>query len=130
MLDTNICIHLLNGTSSNARTALHETHSDEVCVSAITASELAFGARKSRKRATKRSVEVFLTEMPIAAYGADAIMHYAAARATLAKRGVSIGPLDTLIAAHALSLEATLVTDNVREFKRVPGLQLENWHRP
>ncbi len=128
MLDTNICVHLLNGTSPAVFAALQLVHRDDVCVSSITASELAFGARKSKKRTTKSKVEVFLREMPIAPYEGIASQHYAAVRYHLERKGAPIGPLVTLIAAHALSLEATLVSDNVREFGRVPGLSVENWH--
>ncbi|MEO1483762.1 MAG: PIN domain-containing protein [Myxococcota bacterium] len=129
MLDTNICVHLLNGTSESIVAALQMVHREDVCISVVTASELAFGARKSKKRTTKSKVAVFLNEMPIDAYSTAAGDGYASVRLYLERKGTPIGPLDTLIAAHALALDATLVTDNVPEFKRVPGLQIENWHR-
>ncbi|MEL6543254.1 MAG: PIN domain-containing protein [Myxococcota bacterium] len=127
MLDTNVCVHLLNGTSASIVSALRMVHPDDVCISSVTASELSFGALKSKKRSTKSKIEIFLNEMPIAPYDAVAARDYGAVRWHLERKGTPIGPLDTLIAAHAIALHATLVTDNVREFERVPGLEFENW---
>ena len=104
-----------------------ETH--EVGLSAISVAELEFGARHSGNY--EREIEVtHRTMSPFTLFdfdAADCAFHYGSARGALEKAGQPVGPLDTLIAAHALALGATLVTNNTREFSRVPGLKSENW---
>ncbi len=100
----------------------------DIGLSAITASELAFGARKSNKPDEARErLETLLRAYALVPFDAPAIDVYADVRASLEKRGTPIGPLDTLIAAHALSLGVTLVSGNVREFRRVSGLTVADW---
>ena len=90
--------------------------------------ELYFGARKSQRPSqNEQALEQFLLPLVVAGFGHDAALAYGCIRTTLEKRGAPIGPLDTLIAAHAVSLNLTLVTNNVREFARVPDLEIENW---
>ena len=96
-------------------------------ISAVTAGELYFGVRKSGSRRNLLLLDKFLAPLELAEYGADAARTYGELRSTLEKRGTPIGPLDTQIAAHALALGVTLVSNNLREFKRVPKLRLENW---
>jgi tRNA(fMet)-specific endonuclease VapC len=133
MLDTNTCIYLITGNQlawqQNILARL-ETLSvrDEVYLSSIVVSELHYGVRKSRwRKANIDLLEEFLLDFQIAAYDESAAQHYGPIRATLEKKGNLIGPLDTLIAAHAVSLEMVLVSHNTREFSRVPGLRLEDW---
>lgn len=90
--------------------------------------ELYFGVRKSRYTAQNaRSLEQFLLPLEIVEFGLGAVVAYGDIRTTLEKQGTPIGPLDTLIAALAVSQEVTLVTNNVGEFARVPGLDVDDW---
>jgi tRNA(fMet)-specific endonuclease VapC len=100
----------------------------DIGVSSITVAELYFGARKSRHAAQNtRALEQFLLPLEIVEFGFEAAVAYGDVRATLEKQGTPIGPLDTLIAALAISLGVTLVTNNSREFARVFNLDLDNW---
>jgi tRNA(fMet)-specific endonuclease VapC len=127
LLDTNICIYVINERSP-AVLAQFLAHEDEgLGISSITASELFWGVRKSGSARNLRALENFLAPLIVADYGLDAARSYGELRATLERKGTPIGPLDMQIAAHALALDVTLVTNNLREFKRVPGLRLENW---
>lgn len=102
---------------------------DEIVTSIIVAAELRFGSeRKASFKLTER-LEGALDRIPVLPLAIDADRHYGRVRANLQGRGVPIGGNDLFIAAHALALGATLVTDNVREFERVEGLQIENWLR-
>jgi tRNA(fMet)-specific endonuclease VapC len=95
--------------------------------SIVVVSELRFGVEKKGSAALARRLEVALGAVSIEPLAPDADVHYGRIRVDLERRGELIGPNDLLIAAHALSLDAVLVTDNVREFMRVKGLRLENW---
>ncbi len=99
-----------------------------ICISSITTSELCYGVRKSQKveENTKR-LEEFLKPFTIIPYSERASFFYGSIRAKLEKQGNIIGPLDMLIAAHALSKDLTLVTNNIKEFSRIKTLKLENW---
>jgi tRNA(fMet)-specific endonuclease VapC len=130
LLDTDTCIFLLNGTRPVLAKRALATPPADVGLSAIGASELAFGAAKSQRSADARArLDTLLGAYAVLPYDALAIDTYAAVRADLERRGTPIGPMDTLIAAHALSLDLTLVTGNVREFKRVRGLRVADWTR-
>jgi tRNA(fMet)-specific endonuclease VapC len=99
-----------------------------VGISSITLGELTFGAAKNSKpKQSLDALDEFLLPLEIASFDERAAREYGPVRAALAKRGVPIGPLDTLIAAHALSLGAILVTHNQREFSRVTTLQVDDW---
>jgi tRNA(fMet)-specific endonuclease VapC len=127
MLDSNICIHIINHASPKliARLVKHE---GDLCISTIVAAELQFGAAKSAAQKKNRaSLAEFLAPLEILPFDEDAAASYGDLRATLEKSGKPIDPLDTLIAAHALSLGATVVTNNLREFQRVKGLRVESW---
>jgi tRNA(fMet)-specific endonuclease VapC len=127
LLDTNICIYALKGNQTVLRRLLAHQRS-EVAVSVITEAELRAGAAKSDSpHKTLRAVENFLgpiTILPLLSHDAIA---YGAVRAKLERAGTPIGPLDTLIAAHAVGRKLVLVTNNEREFARVAGLRIENW---
>jgi tRNA(fMet)-specific endonuclease VapC len=98
-----------------------------VCTSIIVACELRFGAAKSLSPRIVKNVETILANIEIRHLASGVDRHYGAIRAALERKGQPIGANDLLIAAHALSEKMILVTDNVREFKRVAGLRIENW---
>ena len=108
-----------------ARFVEHEV--DGLGISAITASELYWGVCKSGSVRNRTTLEKFLSPLAVLDYDLGAARKYGELRAYLEQQGTPIGPLDQQIAAHALALDVTLVTNNVREFERVPGLRLENW---
>ena len=128
LLDTNICIYLIRQRSTSALERFEEFEVGEIGVSVITVSELRYGVEKStRVEQNRKALDQFLLPLEVLDFDLSATAAYGKTRAALEKQGTPIGPLDTLIAAHALSLGATLVTNNTREFKRVPDLHLENW---
>src|SRR5688572_16486031 len=128
MLDTNACVLLLNRSRPKLAQRVLKTPARSIVVSAITAGELAFGAAKSRRPGDARAeLDVFLGAFALVGFDAPAVDAYSALRNDLERRGSPIGPLDTLIAAHAVSLDCTLVTNNLREFRRVRGLSIEDW---
>lgn len=128
MLDTNLCIDLMRGRADKAIKRLAKCASDEAGISSITLAELRYGAAKSMRRAHHEALIVaFCAPLEIATFDPRAAEAYGDIRTALESAGTPIGPLDLLIAAHALSLQATIVTANVREFSRVPGLTVENW---
>ena len=100
---------------------------DQLCVSSITAGELYTGAMKSNRPANLGDLNLFLLSMTIADFDLEAARAYGFLRSRLEAIGQSIGPLDLLIAAHAVALGATFITNNVREFIRVPELRVEDW---
>jgi tRNA(fMet)-specific endonuclease VapC len=103
----------------------------EIGVSSVTLAELRYGADKSQRPAQNHAaLDAFLVPLTILDFDSRAADCYGRIRADLERRGTSIGPLDTLIAAHALSLAVPLVTNNTAEFGRVPGLQIEDWTCP
>lgn len=100
----------------------------QVCVSAVTRGEVRFGARRlSNAKRLQAEVEKFLNRVRTLAWDEDAADRFAEVKAGLERSGTPIGVMDTMIAAHALSVGATLVTNNTRHFERVKGLNLENW---
>lgn len=128
LLDTDICIYLIKRRPESVVRHLAAQQVGDVGVSAVTVAELRYGvARSAQTERNARALELFLAPLVIADFDASAATAYGAVRAALERAGAPIGALDTLIAAHALSLGATLVTNNTREFDRVPGLSLANW---
>ena len=128
LLDTDICIYLIKKNPPSVLKRLQACHTGDVGVSAITAAELRYGADKSqRPKQNHEGLDLFFAPLEIAAFDEPAAIAYGAIRAQLESAGRLIGPLDMLIAAHAKSLGATLVTNNSGEFKRVRGLKVENW---
>ena len=124
VLDTSVCVSLIRGRA--ARTDLPPTN--ECAVSVITAAELEVGVRRSsRPREERAAVEGLLALFTVLPFDTSAVADYGAIRVDLETAGQSIGPLDLLIAAHARSLNATLVTSNVKEFRRVKGLRVRPW---
>lgn len=128
MLDTSICIYILKHEPIQVRERFERHNLEDVCVSCVTVAELEYGAAKSaRPESNARTVGDFLDALDTLAFDPAAARHYGGIRAALERSGRTIGPLDMLIAAHARSQGLTLVTNNVREFVRVPGLTVENW---
>jgi tRNA(fMet)-specific endonuclease VapC len=128
MLDTDTASYIMNRHSLRALRRLEMETVGDVCISAVTRSELEFGVEVSpRKSKDKGSLEIFLRHIEVLDYPSDAALDYAQIRAFLKVRGRLIGANDLFIAAHARHLGLTLVTNNIREFSRVPGLKVENW---
>ena len=128
LVDTDMCIYLIRGRSEEALSRLQAQSISEVGISSITLGELEYGvARSSRPAQNKMALVQFLAPLEIASFDDDAAAAYGRIRAQLEGQGTPIGPLNTLVAAHALSLGCVLVTNNQREFSRVPGLVVENW---
>lgn len=127
LLDTNICIYIVNRRPAVVFQHLDRLSYSEVGISCITGAELHFGVAKTGSERNRNALEKFLAPLVPLAFDEAAMRTYGELRADLERRGRPIGALDTLIAAHALSLNAILVTNNRREFDRVPGLQCENW---
>ena len=128
MLDTNICIFLINSKSPELARKITDIPFDEVCVSTITQSELEYGVSKSQnKKKNAQALVKFLSTVTVLDYDTKAAEVYGEIRADLERKGQVIGQLDMLIAAHAKSEELVIVTNNVREFGRVDGLVLEDW---
>jgi tRNA(fMet)-specific endonuclease VapC len=128
LLDTTICIEVIRHKRDSLIGKFIAMNLDQMSISTITVAELQFGVAKSKyKEQNTIALTKFLTPLTVLPFDAKAADAYGEIRANLQGRGLSIGPLDTLIAAHAVSQNMTLVTNNMREFKRVTNLKLENW---
>jgi tRNA(fMet)-specific endonuclease VapC len=128
LLDTNTCIAIIRRQPESALKRLRGKAIGQVGLSSITLAELEFGAAKSQRSGQARLALVeFLLPLEVGPFDEAAAAAYGTLRAALEKKGRPIGPLDTLIAAHALALGAVLVSHNTREFARVPGLAVEDW---
>ena len=126
MLDTDTVSFALRGQGRVAARLL-EHRPSEMCISAITLAELRYGADARRSRSLHRLISTFVEAIEVVAFDQAAAGRFGVVAAVLARRGEPIGTFDTLIAAHALSLRLTFVTNNLRHFTRVPGLATENW---
>ncbi len=130
MPDTNTCICLLNRRTrfENILARIDGLAYEQVVISSLTLAELKYGIAKSvKKEANRIKLGYFLYQFECLPFDVEATSCHGDIRIQLESRGIPIGPLDTLIAAHALSLGATIVTNNVRKFERVEGLAIENW---
>ena len=127
MLDTKICIYAIKQRPPEVLAALRAQEVAGLGLSSVTVAELAFGVAKSGSARNQRALEQFLEPLEIADFDRSAALVYGRLRAALEAAGTPIGPLDTQIAAHALALGVILVSNNQREFARVPGLRLEDW---
>lgn len=128
MLDTNICIYVLKKHSDKLRHKFKAIKS--ICISSVTYGELCFGIENgvgSMREARWLQLDIFTQRLLIDPWDEDAARHYGYIRALLKKQGAMIGNNDLLISAHARSMNAVLVTNNIREFSRVPDLSIENW---
>jgi len=128
LLDTNICIYIAKGQPAAVRHRFETLSIQQLAMSTITLGELRFGAEKSQSRERALATIAQLVQMiQPCALPMAAAEHYGYVRATLSQQGLPIGNNDLWIAAHALAEGWTLVTNNLREFSRVPGLSAENW---
>jgi tRNA(fMet)-specific endonuclease VapC len=128
LLDTDICIYLIKKKPVEVLQKFREYPVGDIGLSSITLAELKYGVQKSKQSSRNaRALEKFLIPLSISEFDYKAANAYGKVRAELESQGTPIGPLDTLIAAHALSLNLTLITNNTREFSRVSGLKVTNW---
>lgn len=128
MLDTDTSSYIIRERPAAVRERFSEIDLEQICISAVTYAELLYGVTKSSsKRANRTIIENFARHLVIQAWDEGAADSYAYVRTYLENKGNGIGGMDTQIAAHALSLDAVLVTNNTRHFGRVPDLKLENW---
>lgn len=128
MLDTDICIYIIKRKPSRVVSRLEKLKPGELAMSAITFAELVNGAKKSKYVEANMERLNDLSELiDVRSFDRTAALSYGSVRSSLEKRGEVIGGNDLLIAAHALSLNWTLVTNNEKEFRRVEGLKVENW---
>jgi len=128
MLDTNICIYIIKKKPPKVFETLKRLDIGDVCISAITLAELKYGVEKSQYRErNKIALTGFLTPLEILPFSDKSAVKYGEIRAILEKKGQVIDAYDLLIGAHALSENLILVTNNTKEFSRIPNLSLENW---
>jgi tRNA(fMet)-specific endonuclease VapC len=128
MLDTNICVDLIRGRAPGVLARLRQYAMDEIAISSITLAELQYGVSRSSDPAKHEILLAqFLAPLAVLPFDNQAAAACGQVRSSLARAGTPIGPLDTLIASHALSLNLILVTNNEREFRRVVGLRVETW---
>ena len=128
LLDTNICIYIIKKNPQSVFNRLLEIPPDQLSVSAISVAELEYGVRKSSQpEKNQLALKNFLKPLSVLSFDFNATIEYGMIRSNLEKKGIPIGPLDLLIAAHAKSLNYTLVTNNEKEFSRIEGLKIENW---
>ncbi len=127
MLDTNICIYVMKTYPPDLRDKFNSL-ADELCISSITLGELYYGAEKSARRHDNLSaVENFCARLEVLPFAEKAVSHYGQIRAELARAGTPCGAHDMQIGGHARSEGLIVVTNNMREFVRMPGLRVENW---
>ena len=127
-LDTNTCIYFLKGTYPALLTKMLSLRPADIKIPAIVKAELVYGAEKSLKRDENLDkIMAFLLPFEIVPFGDSSVLHYGKIRLLLEKSGTPAGPNDLFIAATVLAVNGILVTNNRKEFSRIPGLRLENW---
>ena len=127
MLDTNICIYVMKNYPPDLREKFNAL-AEQLCISAITLGELHFGAEKSARRAENlTAIEHFTARLDVLPFGPKAAAQYGQLRVELERAGTPCGPHDTQIGGHARSEGLIIVTNNIREFDRMPGIRAENW---
>jgi len=128
MIDTNICIYAMKNKPEIVSHRIEKHLPFDICISTIVLAELKHGVYKSANREkNERALNYFLKVFEILPFDSEAAIEYGKICAYLQSQGTPIGTMDMLIAAHALSKSLTIVTNNKREFERVPGLIIENW---
>ncbi|SDV48553.1 type II toxin-antitoxin system VapC family toxin [Chitinasiproducens palmae] len=127
LLDTNIISDAIRNPQGICAQRIGELSPDDLCTSIVVAAELRFGVEKRGSQELRRRVDQALASLPVLPLSGDADRCYGRLRTDLERQGRLIGANDMLIAAHALALEAVLVTDNIAEFTRVSGLLVDNW---
>ena len=126
MLDTDTCSFVIRGGNDRLRKRI-QRNAERLCVSAVTVAELRFGARKKGSPRIENAVDFFLELVDVVPWDEEAAGRYAEIRVALESAGTPIGNMDMLIAASAISEDATLVTNNVEHFSKVASLKIENW---
>ena len=127
MLDTNICIHVMKTYPPAVREKFNAL-AEQLCISSITLGELHYGAEKSARRAENLlAIEHFAARLEVLPFAGKAAAHYGQLRAELERAGTPCGPHDMQIGGHARSEGLIVVTNNMREFARMPGVRVENW---
>ncbi|MBB3393329.1 tRNA(fMet)-specific endonuclease VapC [Rhizobium sp. BK275] len=127
MLDTNICIHVMKHYPLELREKFNLL-AEQLCISSITLAELYYGAEKSARRIENlTAIEHFTARLEVLPFGEKAASHYGQVRAELERAGTPCGPHDMQIAGHARAEGLIVVTNNMREFIRIPGVRTENW---
>lgn len=127
MLDTNICIFTIKNKPERVRERFN-LNTSRMCISSITLMELIYGAEKSQMPERNLAVvEGFVSRLEVLDYDAQAAIHSGQIRAELARKGTPAGPYDQMIAGHARSRGLVVVTNNLREFERIPGIRTEDW---
>ena len=128
LIDTNICIYIMNQRPPELVQKFKKFEIGQIGISSITVSELNYGVAKSQqKKSNTKRLEEFLTPFVILPFDENASKYYGTIRFHLESQGSVIGPLDMLIAVHAVSENLTLVTNNEKEFQRIDSLKVENW---
>ncbi len=128
MLNTDMCIYIIKQKPVDVLKRFSTLDPKDVMVSSITVSELFYGVSKSQHKTKNNfALQEFLSPLYVESFDYNSAILYGDLRQRLEKSGLPIGSMDTLIAAHAMSINATLVTNNLNEFKRIKGLKLENW---
>ena len=128
MLDTDICIYIIKRRPAGVLKRFEAVQDDQVCLSVVTFAELQYGVERSSSKAFNQSVVTnFVSRLNVLAWDGEAARQYGRIRNELEKKGTPIGNMDLMIAAHALSQGCILVTNNLREFKRVPRLKTGHW---
>ena len=128
LLDTNMCIYIIRKRPSQVLERFKTFRISEIGISAITLSELEYGVAKSGWPDQNREALIeFLRPLEILSFDERAARYYGEVRAHLERKGKPVGAMDLLIASHAISLSVPLVTNDIRGFKGIPGLQLDNW---
>lgn len=127
MLDTNICIYVMKNYPAELRERFNRL-AEQLCISSITLGELHYGAEKSaRPLENLQTLEHFAARLDVLSFSPKAARHYGQMRAELERAGTPVGPHDMLIGAHARAEGLIIVTNNIREFARMPGVRAENW---
>jgi tRNA(fMet)-specific endonuclease VapC len=131
LLDTNICIYIINEKPERVLRKFEQYPVYDFGISSITHAELQYGVEKSKNKKTNQdALDEFLLPLTVLPFhGKKLVTCYGEIRASLESKGKTIGPLDILIAAHALSLDLTIISNNIKEFSRIPNLKCENWTR-
>lgn len=127
LLDTNICRYIINAKPAHVLEKFRQQEPGTIALSTVSAAELAYGVIKSGSERNQCALQMFFAPLEILSFDERAVWQYGVVRVSLEQSGQPIGALDTMIAAHALSIDATLVTNNEREFRRIRGLKIENW---
>lgn len=128
LLDTNVCVDYLTRRYASVVERIQASAPEDLCLSSVVIAELRYGADKSQRNLENhRKIDVLVNELVCVEFDAEAAAAFGRLRWQLEQRGEPIGPYDLMIAAHAVSLDLILVSDNLREFRRVTGLAVENW---